>query len=85
VNSVQPRFGTPAGNGRGEAQVQRHRPRPFYDVLLGRPDIDLVAPGLDGRPVLVNLRKWYAKRAELVERAEALLTERGVPLAEPTA
>lgn len=59
--------------------------QPFYDVLLARPDLDLVGPGLDGRPVLVNLRKWYAKRAALVERAEALLTERGVPLPEPQA
>jgi hypothetical protein len=57
--------------------------RPFYDVLLARQDLDLLGPGLSDRPVLVNLRRWYAKRALLVERAEALLTERGIPVPPP--
>lgn len=53
---------------------------PFYDVLLARPDLDLLQPGLSGRPVLVNLRTWSAKRGELVIRAEQTLTDRGVPV-----
>lgn len=56
---------------------------PYYDVLLARPEIDLLGPGLDGRPVLTNLRKWYAKRGLLVERVEALLVERGLPVPGP--
>jgi hypothetical protein len=50
---------------------------------LARPDVDLIGQGVDGRPVLVNLRKWYAKRGALVERVEAMLIERGIPLPEP--
>ncbi|WP_185995575.1 hypothetical protein [Nocardioides campestrisoli] len=84
INEVLPGFGTPLETAAAKFKFSDKSLTPFYDVLLARPDIDLVQPGLDGRPVLINLRKWYAKRGELVERVEALLIERGVPLPDPT-
>lgn len=80
VNAVLPRFGTPLETIAGAFKYRDATLTPFYDVLLARPDLDVLAPGLDGRPVLVNLRKWSAKRADLVARCEALLTERGIPV-----
>lgn len=52
--------------------------QPFYDVLLARPDLDLDGPGLDGRPILVNLRKLPPpKRAAFLEQVERLVAARG--------
>jgi hypothetical protein len=85
VNEVMPNDNaTPLEAAASKFKFSDRDLTPFYDVFLSRPDIDLLAPGLDGRPVLVNLRKWYALRADLVERAEKLLTERGIALPEPT-
>ena len=83
VNEVYPGFGTPLETAAQRFQFSDAQLSPFYDVFLARPDIDLLTAGLGGRPVLVNLRKWYAKRADLVERVEALMTERGIPLPPP--
>ena len=58
-------------------------PTPFYDVLLARPDLDLLRQSKNGHTVLGNLRKWSAKRAELVIRAEQTLTDRGIPVPPP--
>ena len=83
VKEVLPKRGTPLETVAAQFAFSDRDLTPFYDVLLARPDIDLLGPGLSGRPVLLTLRKWYAKRGELVERVEALLTERGVPLPDP--
>jgi len=83
VNEVYPRYGTPVETAAGEFKYTDADLKPFYDVLLARPDIDLLQPGMDGRPVLINLRKMYARRGELVERCEALLIERGIPVPGP--
>lgn len=83
VNELYPPFGTPLETIARKFKFSDATLRPFYDVLLARPDIDLLGPGQGSRPVLVNLRKWYDRRGELVERTEALLTERGIPLPGP--
>lgn len=83
VNESTSRDGTPLETIAARFKYDDRTLTPVYDVLLRRPDIDLLRPGLSGRPVLVNLRKWYARRAVLVERCEALLTERGIPLPPP--
>ena len=77
VNAVMPGFGTALETAAAKLTFSDRDLTPFYDVFLARSDIDLGGPGLDGRVVLVNLRKWYALRGDLVERAEALMTERG--------
>lgn len=83
VNEVSPRTGTPLEIVVDLFNFSDDTLQPFYDVLLARPDLDLLAPGQGGRPVLVNLRKAYARRVALVERAEALLIGRGLALPEP--
>lgn len=83
VNQVVPKRGTPLEAVAAQFKFSDRDLTPFYDVLLTRPDIDFTTPGLGGRSVLVNLRTWYAKRAALVERVEALMTERGLPLPDP--
>lgn len=83
VNHVLPKFGTPLETAASQFAFSDRDLTPFYDVLLARPDIDFLRESLNGRPVLVRLRKWYAKRADLVERVEALMAERGIPLPEP--
>lgn len=83
VNKVDGKAGTPLETAAERFKYSDKTLTPFYDVFLARPELDLLQPGQDGRPVLVNLRKWYAKRGELVERCEALLRERGIPVPEP--
>lgn len=51
---------------------------PFYDVLLARPELDLLQVSSGERTVLENLRKLTDRRAELVRRAEQTLRQRGV-------
>lgn len=58
VNRVMPRFGTPLETIATSFQYIDIILAPVYDVPLARTDLDLLQPGLDGRPVLVNLRKW---------------------------
>lgn len=84
VNTVLPSDGTSLETAAAVFKFNDETLKPFYDVFLARPDLDLLQPGLGGRLVLINLRKWYAKRADLVERCEALLTERGIPLPPPS-
>lgn len=83
VNQSLARSGTPlealAGVGKfTDAQLQ-----PFYDVILDWPALDLLRPGRVAPTVLATLRRGYARRACLVEQAEAVLTARGVPLPPP--
>lgn len=83
VNEVLPKFGTPLETLAAKFMFSDVVLTPFYDVLLARADLDLLQPGMSGRPVLVNLRKWSAKRGELVIRAEQTLTDRGIPVPPP--
>ena len=83
VNELHPERGTPLETVAAQFRFSDRDLAPFYDVLLARPDLDPLGPGLGGRPVLANLRRWQAKRGDLVERVEALLVERGIPLPEP--
>lgn len=80
VNAVLSGFGTPLEAIGSRFKFSDATLTPFYDVILARPELDLLQPGLDDRPVLVNLRLWAVKRALLVERAEAVLNQRGTPL-----
>lgn len=83
VNHVDSKVGTPLETLAAKFKFSDATLTPFYDVLLARPDLDLLQPGLDGRTVLTNLRKWSAKRGELVIRAEQTLTDRGIPVPPP--
>lgn len=83
VNAVVAKFGTPLETLAAKFKFSDVVLTPFYDVLLARPDLDLLQPGLSGRPVLVNLRKWSARRSELVIRAEQTLTDRGIAVPPP--
>lgn len=80
VNASVPRFGTPLLALARQFKFSDARLTPLYDVLLARPELDPLAPGLDDEPVLTVVRKWAAKRADLVTRLEALLVERGTPV-----
>jgi len=71
VNHVDPKVGTPLETIAAKFKFSDAILTPFYDVLLARPDLDLLKPGLDGRTVLTNLRKWSAKRGDLVIRARS--------------
>ena len=51
---------------------------PFYEVLLARPDLDLLQTSSHDRTVLANLRRMEPIRSELVQRAEQTLRERGI-------
>ena len=82
-NLVDTKVGTPLEASAAKFAFSDRDLAPFYDVLLGNPELDLLQKGLDGRVVLVNLRKWYVVRADLVERCEALLTSRGIPVPPP--
>ncbi|MCP3421681.1 hypothetical protein [Nocardioides pinisoli] len=83
VNEVLPNDGTPLETLAARFKFSDVTLTPFYDVLLARPDLDLLRHGKNGRTVLGNLRKWSAKRAELVIRAEQTLTDRGIPVPPP--
>jgi hypothetical protein len=83
VNKSTARDGTPLEVIAARFKYDDRTLTPVYDVLLRRPELDLLRPGLSGRPVLLNLRKWYARRADLVERCESLLLERGIPVPPP--
>lgn len=83
VNAVVAKFGTPLETLAAKFTFSDMALTPFYDVLLARPDLDLLQPGMGGRPVLVNLRKWSAQRGELVIRAGQTLTDRGIALPPP--
>ncbi|WP_457189533.1 hypothetical protein [Nocardioides sp. P5_E3] len=83
VNAVDSKVGTPLETLAAKFKFSDVTLTPFYDVLLARPDLDLLQAGLDGRTVLTNLRKWSAKRGELVIRAEQTLTDRGIPVPPP--
>ena len=83
VNEVMAKFGTPLETIAGKGKFSDVELTPFYDVLLARPDLDLLRDSVDGRTVLGNLRKMSALRGELAIRAEQTLTDRGIPVPPP--
>ena len=83
VNEVVAKFGTPLETIAAKLKFSDVTLTPFYDVLLARPDLDLLRESLRGDTVLANLRKMAAKRGELVIRAEQTLVDRGVPVPPP--
>lgn len=78
VNAVDPKVGTPLETIAARFKFTDEELTPFYDVILGRSDLDLLKASISGNTVLANLRKWSDQRAELIERAEAYLHARGV-------
>lgn len=84
VNEVDRKFGTPLETLAAKFKFSDVTLIPFYDVLLARPDLDLLQPSFFGRTVLANLRNWSAQRGQLVIRAEQVLTDRGIPVPPPT-
>ncbi|MCD4533682.1 hypothetical protein LRP67_06270 [Nocardioides sp. cx-169] len=83
VNEVVAKFGTPLETIAAKLKFSDAILTPYYDVLLARPDLDLLRPSLRGDTVLVNLRKMVGRRDELVVRAEQALTDRGIPVPPP--
>lgn len=83
VNEVIAKFGTPLESLAAKMRFSDAELRPFYDVLLARPDLDLLQPSVDKRTVLGNLRKMFALRGDLVTRVEQTLTDRGIALPPP--
>lgn len=83
VNEVIAKFGTPLETIAGKGKFSDAELTPFYDVLLARPDLDLLRASVDGRTVLGNLRTMFALRGQLVTRAEQTLIDRGVPVPPP--
>lgn len=83
VNEVMKKFGTPLETIAAKFKFSDVELEPFYDILLARPDLDLLEQCLDGRMVLENLRKWSGGRGGPVIRAEQTLTDRGIPVPPP--
>ncbi len=83
VNEVDSKVGTPLETLAGKFKFSDVELGPFYDVLLARPDLDLLQVSIFGRTVLGNLRKWSGGRGELVVRAEQTLADRGIPVPPP--
>lgn len=80
VNAVDPTVGTPLETIAARFKFTDDDLKPFYDVLFDRKDLALLQTSIYGDTVLTNLRKWSAQRAGLVARAEAYLTDRGIPV-----
>ena len=70
VNESMAKFGTPLETIAAKFKFSDIDLAPFYDVLLARPDLDLLQKSIYGRTVLGNLRHWSGGRGELVVRAE---------------
>ncbi|GIM62705.1 hypothetical protein Pve01_92910 [Planomonospora venezuelensis] len=70
--------GTPLESLAGKGKFSDRVLAPFYDVLLAWPELDLLQTSSHDRSVLTNLRKLVPIRAELVERAEQTLRDRGI-------
>ncbi|NYE38718.1 hypothetical protein F4692_003868 [Nocardioides cavernae] len=83
VNEGHKKFGTPLETIAAKFKFSDADLAPFYDVLLARPDLDLLQDSIFGRTVLGNLRHWSGGRGELVVRAEQTLTDRGIPVPPP--
>lgn len=75
VNAVSPKDGTPLETIAARFKYTEADLKPYFDVILGRDDLDLLKTSVFGDTVLTNLRKWVDVRADLVARAEAYLTE----------
>lgn len=83
VNRVHPKEGTALELAMEGSPCSDAELAPLYDVLLARPEIDLLAISRFGRTVLDNVRTWADMRADLVARMEATLRDRGVPVPPP--
>jgi hypothetical protein len=70
--------GTPLESLAGKLKFSDRDLGPFYDVLLARPELDLLQTSSHDHTVLANLRKMAPIRAELVQRAEQTLRDRGI-------
>lgn len=57
-------FGTPLDTIAVKPKFSDVDPTRFYDVLLARPDLDLLQPSIDGRTGLGNLRTWSGGRGD---------------------
>ncbi|WP_426245469.1 hypothetical protein [Nocardioides sp. LHG3406-4] len=82
VNRVVPRFGTPLETLADVFKFSDATLAPFYDVLFDRPDLDLLQQGNFDKSVYANIQQISAKRADLLARADAYLTARGIPIPE---
>ena len=82
VNGVVPKFGTPLEALSDVFKFSDATLAPFYDVLFERPDLDLLKQGNFNKSVYANLKQVSAKRADLLARAQAYLTARGIPIPE---
>ncbi|WP_154402715.1 hypothetical protein [Nocardioides speluncae] len=80
-NAVHRKFGTPLETLAAVFKFGEPELTPFYDVLLARPDLDLLQVSVYGRTVLDNVRGWG--RPELTERLEEYLRARGVAVPAP--
>ena len=80
VNRFLPRFGTPLETLAEVFKFSDETLAPFYDVLLAREDLDLLQEGNFDKSVFANIKQISAKRSELLARAEAHLTARGIPI-----
>lgn len=69
------RFGTPLMTIARQLNMSDEALGPFYDVLLARPDLDLLAPA--GASTFEALRLLGERRAALVSRMVTVLEERG--------
>lgn len=76
INRVAPRCGTSLETIGAMFKFSDADIAPFTDALFSWPDLDLLQPGLDGRPVLDNIRRF--ERPEMLARAEAYLKQRGI-------
>lgn len=77
VNAVATGWGTPLQTLASELKFSDDQLAPFYDVLLARPDLDLLRPGKADRSSLESARRLAKKRAGLVARMEDYLHRHG--------
>ena len=78
VNAVDPTVGTPLETIAARFKFTDDELKPFYDVLFGRKDLDLLQVSIHGNTVFSNLCRWSAQRAKLIARAGAYLTDHGI-------
>lgn len=78
INLVVPKHGTPLELIVDQFNLSDADLAPIYDVVFGRPGLDLLQTSLYGNSVLTNFRKAAQLRPDLVARAEAYLTDHGI-------
>lgn len=77
-NRPHDRFGTPLFTLVRQLTFSDDELAPFYDVLLADPRLDLLAPA--GDTTYEQVRLLGPARVSLVDRMNAVLRERGLPL-----